>query len=266
MKKPKISVIIPCYNSAKYLTNVYKMLLHQTFADFEVIFVDDFSSDNSVKLLKNFAAKDERFKIIKLKKNHGAGYARNCGLKKAEGDYLIFLDTDDFYSTHMLEETYNAITNSNVDIVYFKSITFDESNDTYSKSDVYWLWHKPYPENIVFSPIDMGENAMSFCKGVPWNKLYKKSFIIKNKLKFQEIRRHNDSFFVLAAQILAKKIIIIDKALIAYRINSKNSISNTYKNRKDYMMLVFDKLYNFMKKRNLYKKYKEAFEYCKCHF
>lgn len=266
MKKPKISVIIPCYNSAKYLKNVYKMLIHQTFDDFEVIFTDDCSNDGSVELLKQIAFEDKRFKFIQLKKNFGAGHARNCALKKAKGEYVIFLDTDDIYSVHLLEEAFNAAEINDTDIVYFKSSTYDENTNTYSKSDIYWLWNEPYPVNTVFSSQDIGDNVMNFCKGVPWNKLYRRSFIIKNKLKFQEIRRHNDTFFVIAAQILAQKMFIMEKTLIVYRINSANSISNTYKNRKECTALVFDELYNFLMKRKLYDKYQKAFNIFKKDF
>ena len=263
MNSIKVSVIIPCYNVEEFLPYAVKMLQKQTFSDFEVIFVDDCSKDNTFSMLQTLALEDSRFKVVKNKKNQSAGFSRNVGLSMAQGDYIIFLDADDFYSVKLLEIVYNKAIETNVDIVFFNSISYDENKKDFDNKPLTWLFNQPFPINEIFSPSDILDNALHFCLGVPWNKLYKKSFVLENKLQFQNIKKHNDSLFTLSAQILAKSMIVIDETLIAYRINHPDSITKRYeKDRKKYSKIVLKELKTLLKKRKLYEKYRKAYEIC----
>lgn len=117
-KNPKISVIIPVFNSEKYLEKALESILFQTFNDFEIICIDDGSTDNSLKICYKEAEKDTRIKVI-CQGNKGVSFARNKGIKAAKGDYIIFLDADDYYANDALEIMYNDAIKENVDAVFY---------------------------------------------------------------------------------------------------------------------------------------------------
>ena len=98
MSNPKISVIIPVYNVEKYLSECLDSIVNQTFKDIEVICVNDCSTDNSLSILKEYASKDKRIKIISISSNRGCGYARKIALREASGEYILLCDSDDKYS------------------------------------------------------------------------------------------------------------------------------------------------------------------------
>ena len=115
MKSVKVSVILPCYNVANYMDNMFTSLRNQTMKDIEIICVDDKSTDNTVKKIREFMKSDKRISVYKLSKNHGASYARNYGLKKAQGKYVCFLDPDDFIEKDFIEKLYKNITKNKSD-------------------------------------------------------------------------------------------------------------------------------------------------------
>ena len=131
MNDIKISVIIPVFNSEKYLKKCLDTVLLQTLSDIEIICIDDGSTDSSLQILQQYSRKDHRFKII-FQSHEGAGSARNKGLAIAQGEYLSFLDSDDFFEPDMLEQMYNCSKKYNTDIVVCKSRIFD--NGCFGKS------------------------------------------------------------------------------------------------------------------------------------
>ena len=115
---PKISIVIPVYNTAKYLEECLDSLLKQTLKDFEVILVNDGSKDNSLEILNAYAKKDSRFIIID-KKNEGQGIARNIAIEKSCGRYLLCMDSDDWLENNALELAYNKMSQEDVDVLFF---------------------------------------------------------------------------------------------------------------------------------------------------
>ena len=126
-KNPQISVIIPIYNCEKYIKECLSSLIKQTFKNFEIICINDGSNDDTLKILKKFEAKDERI-IIFNQNNSGPGIARNIGMKKSKGEYLIFLDSDDIFKKTMLEELYIKIKENDSDVVICNSQNFEKKN------------------------------------------------------------------------------------------------------------------------------------------
>ena len=124
-KNPQISVIIPIYNCEKYIKECLSSLIKQTFKNFEIICINDGSNDDTLKILKKFEAKDERI-IIFNQNNSGPGIARNIGMKKSKGKYLIFLDSDDIFKKTMLEELYIKIKENDSDVVICNSQNFEK--------------------------------------------------------------------------------------------------------------------------------------------
>ena len=180
MSNPKISIIIPVYNSEKYLSECLDSIVNQTLKEIEIICVNDGSTDNSLSILKEYTSKDKRIKIID-KENEGQGYARKCGLDIANGKYILFCDSDDYYAElTAFEELYNYIENVKSDVVLFdfiqknvidKSIDY-KTNYKYPK-DV--LLKKRWSNREIFSYLDI-DNLFIFYVTF-WCKLYSKKFL-----------------------------------------------------------------------------------------
>lgn len=225
--QPKISVIVPVFNVEQVLPQCIESILNQTFKDFEVIFVDDGSEDNSLNILYHYEDMDSRICVLS-QQNKYAGVARNRAMQIAKGDYLIFLDSDDFFEPNLLEEMYGSITRENCDICVCGATSYNHVSG--EKSSMPWFCKTKFiPENTVFSKNSSEYNPYIYCftTPAPWNKMFKRSFIQKNNLWFQNTRSANDMFFVLLSLSLADKIVINAKELIAYRINNKNSLQAT---------------------------------------
>lgn len=124
---PEVSIITPCYNSAKYLQETIDSVLCQTFTDWEWLITDDCSIDDSVKIIQNTS--DTRIKLIQNKTNGGAGIARNLSLKEAKGRYITFLDADDFWNSNFLEEMISFMKEENAELVYSNYARCDEDLD-----------------------------------------------------------------------------------------------------------------------------------------
>ena len=226
-QKPAISVIVPVYNVEDVLAACIDSLLAQTFKDFEVIFVDDGSEDNSLNILRKYEDIDPRITVLQ-QENKFAGVARNYAITKAIGDYLIFLDSDDLFEPNLLEEMHKSITKYDCDICVCAVKSYDHVTHEYKPMP--WKCKTKFiPENIVFSKNDKDKNPYIYCftTPAPWNKIFKRSFIQDNNLLFQNTRSANDMFFVLMALSLAERIVINAKELINYRINNSKSLQAT---------------------------------------
>ena len=121
---PKISVIIPVYNAEKYLNKTLESTLKQSLKDIEVICVDDGSTDSSVEIIQSFIKKDDRVKLIRQNNQH-AGSARNTGLKEAQGEYIHFMDADDYVLNYAYEAIYNKVIKYDLDCLKFSSVVYD---------------------------------------------------------------------------------------------------------------------------------------------
>ena len=124
MSKIKVSVIVPVFNVEEYLSTSLDSILNQTLKDIEIICINDGSTDASLDILENYAKKDARIKIIS-KKNEGQGIARNIGLDNAQGEFIAFVDSDDFIKEDMLEKSYKKSVSKNLDLVMYKVSSFD---------------------------------------------------------------------------------------------------------------------------------------------
>ena len=220
----KISVIVPVYNVEDYLSCCLDSVLSQTFFDIEVICVNDGSEDNSRNILETYQKQDNRIKIID-KQNGGLSSARNTGMKAATGEFICFVDSDDWIEHDMLEQLYDNITGNSTDIVMCGVKLFDESTQEYIKEDSYFnlsVFDKKF-DNKVFSY----EDTKSFLMEVPvmaWNKLYRRSFLIDCKAEFPNGKIFEDGPFFFSIYFKTKCISIVRKLLYNYRINREGSI------------------------------------------
>ena len=228
MEKPLVSVIIPVYNVEQYLRQCLDSVVNQTLKDIEIICVNDSSTDNSLAILNEYAARDSRIKVI-TQPNGGAGAARNNGLSASTGKYLTFLDSDDFFEPDMLELAYEKAEEDKADFVVFQSDQYYTDDDKFVQ--VAWtLREKEIPPYTPFSHRQMTDNIFKVFVGWAWDKLYNREFVEQNHLLFQEQRTSNDMLFVFSAVAIAKRITVVKKVLAHQRRDAKDSLSKTREN------------------------------------
>lgn len=224
MPTPKISVIVPVYNSEKFLRKSLDSIRFQTYSNLEIICVDDESTDNSLEILKEYSKTDKRF-VILSKKNGGSGAARNLGIALSTGDYISFIDSDDWILLDLYKnfidlvtpktdffmfnvESYVAGENDIVPKVFFEMTDWK----TKSENDYSYLDCKsPFSRNL------------SAC-----NRIYKASFLKENDILFPEGLKFEDAFFSTKCLLRAKSIIINPNIFYRYRNFASKSISMTF--------------------------------------
>ena len=213
----KISVIMPLYNAAKYLEECLDSVLKQTLSQFELICINDASTDATLDILRDFQNRDSRIKILINEKRLGAAYSRNKGLKEAKGKYLSFLDGDDIFDEEMLATAFENAEKNEVDIEMFNG-KHVPSETIHNK--LYMIHGEEYKERYCKRTFSVkGYEPYEFINWTlaPWNKLYRREFIISNKLEFQSLSCANDVYFVSMALMLAKRIHVLDdKRVMVY--------------------------------------------------
>lgn len=255
---PKISVVIPVYNTEKFLNECLDSVLNQTFSDIEVLCIDDGSNDKSLKILNEYSQKDERIKIFET--NHkGSGGARNVGLKEAKGEYIIFLDSDDFFELNMFEEMYNKAKETKSDITICNYNTFDIKNNNFLKTTLQ-VFPKNFFEKEYSNYTQLQGNIFYYFHNAAWNKLYRLDFLKEENIKFQEIKRTNDLYFTKASLFLAKRISGVDKDFVHYRIGQTSNLQrNNHKCPLEFAKALIA-LKDFLIEKELYNELKNSYE------
>lgn len=221
MKKIKLSIIVPCYKVEKYLPRCLDSLVNQTLKDIEIICINDGSPDNCINILKNYKEKYGNKIVIIDKENEGVWRGRKDGVKKAKGEFIGFVDSDDYVSLDYAEKLYNAAISKNADISVcgFDRIDLD-TGKLYSREMC-----KPESKEIIVSknPGDMLE-----LNGAPWNKIYRAELLKKMHDMVNVPRVLDDMMFLQLIYINANKIVFIPDSLVFYMVR-KDSIINTVK-------------------------------------
>lgn len=244
-----LSVVSPVYNGAKYLEPFLRSVLQQSFPHFELIMVDDGSTDSSIEIIKTYQKKDSRIHLIG--QNHkGAGSARNFGLSRAKGQYIIFLDCDDWFSEDFFKTMIDRIEADQSDIAICEFFIYNQQTGEMGKSAI------PETRN---QKIERTNLVFDIFAPNPWTKLYRISFLKKKELLFQEIPSCNDWSFAYTSLACAEKISVIRKPLVYYRTKTTTSISSyRYKRTKDIVWAI-KHLRQELKSRALFSQYKEGF-------
>ena len=245
--KYKISVVVPVYNVEKFLQQCLDSILTQSLKDFELICVDDGSTDNSLNILKEYAAKDSRIKILQ-QKNRYAGVARNEGIKIAQGECVLFLDSDDFFEETLLEKMYDSYVANQSDVVVCAIDLFDNKTAIYREAP--WTLNTDIlPDKKTFSRNDIPDDILLFVTGSPWNKLIKRSFLLENNLYFQNTRRTNDLYFIFSALAQAEKISVVKETLLHYRVGMQENLqANNHLNPFDHLAALYKLKYELINK------------------
>ena len=234
--KPALSIIVPLYNAEKFIDKCMSSILAQTFTDYEVILVNDGSTDRSGELCRRYQSANDRVIYIE-KENGGAGSARNLGRGSARGEYLAFPDVDDRFSPDMYRELYDLAKSGNYDVV-FSGVNYYKQSEggepVYSRTD-----------NIKAAALhtqrECRENIMTFFPtttifDVPWNKLYKRSVAAEHNVRFSDTRRCQDAMFNLDFFNHINSAASTDKAYYNYLENTAEDVQRKFP--KDYINIV----------------------------
>lgn len=216
----KISVILPVFNGEKYIRKAIESVLNQTFTNFELIIVNDGSTDDSLNIINEF--RDNRIKFIN-QVNQGPGASRNKALKIASGVYIMFLDSDDFFTSDALEVAHGEITKFGADLTFFQMINFD--GERYYEND--WFEMKTFDdsfENRVFTPQETPGSIFDLSVGV-CQKIYNHEFLKNIDAQFPEGIFFEDMPFFYYVFLKASKISIVKKKLYVRR-KHLDSITN----------------------------------------
>lgn len=250
----KVSIIIPVYNTQQYLSQCLDSVLNQTLKEIEVICIDDGSTDESPKILKSYAIKDSRLKVI-TQKNSGAAACRNNGINAAQGEYLWFVDSDDWAETNACELAYKQAKKDNADILIFDANVW--TGECFNKYPS--INRKLLPPETLISPKDLPDEIFSICSDVPWNKLYKADFVKKHQLVFQNLSSYNDVGFVKLALVFADRISGLYKICYHYRDNAVGAISRSRRKHSYNAVKVIAYLKEALEKHNMLDYYKKSF-------
>lgn len=245
----KVSIIVPVYNTSQYLEKCLDSLIKQTLKDIEIICVNDGSTDDSGKILENYAKKDKRVVVIN-QKNMGQSAARNAGLDAARGEYIGFVDSDDYVLADMYRKLYENALNHNSDVVMSSIKVLDSKTNQITENDSYLsvgVFNSHF-DNRCFTYKDCKDFIFRICV-VPWNKLYKASFLKLNGIKFVKGLNFEDNVFALEVFLNAKMSIVRD-ALIVYRRDSLTSYSFNNDSKKLDFFKVLDEQEKIIEKYN----------------
>ena len=256
---PKVSVIIPVFNTEEFLSKCLDTIVNQTLKEIEIICIDDGSTDNSLDILRKYAKQDKRIIVLK-QENLNSGVARNAGLTIAKGKYLSFLDSDDFFELNMLEEMYKNILKIQSDIIICRTKSIDlDTGQFVEKIFNNSLRLDLIPKTNNFSVSEISKYIFQLCEGWAWDKLFRRDFIISNNIKFLNIRNFNDNQFTYTALCLAKSITTIKKIFVIKRHGHKKSLSANRDKDPFCFILSFNKIKKILKKRGLYNLVKDSF-------
>ncbi len=231
--KIKVSVIVPVYNVEKFIDKCLNSIVNQTLKEIEIIVVNDGSPDNSQKIIDKYVKKYPEKVQSFIKENGGQGSARNLGIEKAKGEYISFVDSDDFVEKDMYKKLYNKAKENNYDIVVCGN--YNVSEDYQNKNiDAFINNYNTDLENIFF-----GKMAV-------WNKIYKRDILIKNKLEFKEKVWYEDLAFTLKAIMNSNTFAFIDEPLYDYLIREGSTMNNSNVQRNLEILDAFNDILSYI--------------------
>lgn len=237
-----ISIIIPVYNVEKYIDKCLQSIFNQTFKDYEVIIVNDGSTDNVEAKINPYVKKYKNIKYIR-QKNQGVAAARNKGLANASGEYILFVDSDDFLKEDLLEKVHKRIVETNSDMVIFSYCDYYGENNNRNKV------HKMNDCSNGRKIIDLVLEFKCICYAC--TKLFKKDLLVKHKFKFENLKITEEWYPVFKEICESKKINILDEPLYYYVKRDTSALSTISKNSIDDYLYSVKKIRKYLKENNV---------------
>lgn len=222
-----ISIIVPVYNVEKYLEECLESILDQNFGAYEIICVNDGSTDHSAEILKKYEMKYSRIKVIEHAENRGLSAARNTAMKHADGKYIMFVDSDDMIVPNILEELYETAEANQLDILYYERSVLHDGVPDYRTS------HRKQ-KAVYFDQKAVCTGRELFCRFIEnkqytayvWRRFFRRDFLLENDLTFQEGMTYEDMMFSFLGEMKAQRVMKINKEFYIYRLRP-NSIVHT---------------------------------------
>ena len=245
----KVSVIVPVFNAEKFLGACLESILNQTLQDFEVIAVDDCSTDNSIVVAENFLERfGGRLKIISLPKNSGSGAVpRNEGLKFSRGEYIFFMDDDDLLTPDALKTLYDAAENFSADVVHTEQGFTCDENNSQKLTHVSLIQKSCLRDKIFMESDDLAERMQIYLRGgycvFPWAKFSRRDFLLANEIKFPHVKICEDTLWTIQIICLAKNFLRVPNPLCVWR-TVKNSWGRLERTPEEKIKFWFDPLVN----------------------
>jgi glycosyltransferase involved in cell wall biosynthesis len=222
---PKVSIIVPIYNVEKYLRQCLDSIVGQTLADLEIILINDGSKDGSPDIMREYAARDRRVKIID-KPNEGYGRTMNRGIDAARGEYVGIVESDDWADPDMFEALYSLAARHDADVVKSNHFQFADAGGEKSKKI------RMLPENDIGRVINPKERSdIFYCQPCIWSAIYKRDFLNKRKIRFLESpgASYQDTGFNFKVWAMADRVWLTSDAFLHYRQHPSQSVSSTGK-------------------------------------
>ena len=234
-KMAEISIIIPVYNSEKYIEKCLRSVTAQTMSDIEIICVDDGSSDGSAAIMKKMAMTDSRIRVYE-QKNSGPAAARNVGLTHASGKYLMFCDSDDTYNSKMCEIMHRKITENDVDLVCCRATVTSEDGIAERKEGI--TYYSNYGLSGVYDAYE--KEVIPKVNVLLWNKIFKRDIVVRFGISFPTGHKCDDDAFVFQYYAMINRVMFIEDTLYNYLQRKNSIIDNEYAKRsRDYFDCIY---------------------------
>lgn len=254
----KVTVVMPVYNAFDYLRPALDSIICQTFTELELICVDDGSTDRSLHILKEYQEKDSRVRIV-TETNAGPSIARNKGLDRARGEFVIFLDADDFVEPTLIEKLYNKAVEDNLDIAIAK---YDIYNDRKARFEgVIKCDHgEIFDGGETVSKASHPDEILQCTTTYVWNKLFRTSFLRDKDLSFdKELRVFEDAYFVVTALSLATAVGKVHEVLVHHRVYSGQARKKLFKKYYRQVPEIYTRIRAFLTSHGMYKPLQQSF-------
>lgn len=245
-----VSCIIPVYNTAEYLHDFLDSLFKQSFQNFEIICVDDASTDTSVSIVSEYQKKKDII-LLRNQTRLGAAKSRNRGLNIARGEYVIFLDSDDILHPEMMSRMYECCKKNDADIAmcyleYFRNEERISLENTEKNRFI-------IPDYPVIKEPGSFEHIFQVILNAPYDKMIRRELLIQNNIQFQNLPRSNDIFYSYSAVLCTKKIVFVDQVLYFIRYMREGSITATWIEKDSFLCEALDAVFDFImiNKKNL---------------
>ena len=259
--KIQVSIIMPVYNVEKYLKQCLDSLFSQTLKSIEIIAVNDGSTDNSLDILEEYQRNNSQSMSIYTTDNYGVSHARNYGMKKASGEYILFVDSDDFIELDMCEKLYNkAVADDNDIVICTRYNVYEDAHTGILKRDHIKL-------ELINNSFSLYEDKyeLAHILPFPWDKLFKRELL--TDMDFPLNMRFEDIVFVYQVVVKAKNIGIVDEPLYNYRKTTQGGFLNTFSKHTLDIIKAFELVFDYMEKNNYMEHYHDELEYtCARHF
>ena len=243
---PLITIVVPVYNTEDYLDKCIDSIIEQTYTNLEIIFVNDGSTDNSEEIIRHYADIDERIVLIN-QENAGVSLARNNAIKRANGKYIIFWDSDDWFHKDAISAMVAKAEKTQADVCLCNAQALSDKTGKHKPAE---FIRKDYPDKDPFSWEDCPDKIF-LSSTVPWNKLVRLDFLRNENISFPELTAYTDFFYSALLVRLAKRVTVVRRRLIYYRLEREGSITFNADNKGERRLKSHMQCYQELQRRQL---------------